>query len=85
MGHSRKHPEHTGKSRQALGGEGPGGARSGVRAAGQMQGVHVQRCREAMTETVLVPLMCWRGRSGEGDARVDGELEPWVLCQGVLT
>ena len=38
----------------------------------------MQRCREAMTETVLVPLMCWRGRSGEGGARVDGELEPWV-------
>lgn len=35
-----------------------------------------------MMETVLVPdVLAWT--DGErGDARVDGELEPWVLCQG---
>ena len=37
-------------------------------------------------ETVLGPQMCWRGRSRErGDVRVDGGLEPWVLCEDVPT
>ena len=51
-----------------------------------MQGSARVKVQSVKMETVLGPQMCWHRWSGErGDARVDGRLEPWVLCKDVLT